>query len=379
MVAKKRNKPATTDRKSSKRKKKGGNKTVFRIDMLPADHGDCLIVTYGTGGKLSRMLIDCGTTGTVDRLQARLRTFKTRIEKFDVFVLTHIDADHIGGSIDFFNEGAGGLSFDDVWFNGWKHLPRKRLSAKQGEIFTTLIEDNELPWNEWMDGKAILVKGRDLPTTMLNGGMKITLLSPTLKKLESLSTVWQKELDKHGFGSDKARKRYYRQFLGGTTPTMSNVEKLAKSKFRPDSSKPNGSSIAFLAEYEGRRVLFSGDAHASVLKTSITQLLSETGEECLRLDAFKLPHHGSRANLSADLVKLLDCQHYLVSTSGAQFKHPDGEAMARVVIHGGEQPTLHFNYRTKYNEFWGTAAAQKKFGYRTEFPPKGKEGITLDL
>ena len=369
----------TASRKTTRRKRSTANKTVFSIDMLPADHGDCLIATYGTGKKLSRILIDCGTTGTVDRLQARLRTLKPRIKKFDLFVLTHIDADHIGGSIDFFNEGAGGLTFEDVWFNGWKHLPRKRLSARQGEIFTTLIEDNRLPWNEWMNGKAILLKGGSLPTTTLNGGMKITLLSPTRKKLESLSSVWQKELDKHGFGDDKARKRYYRQFLAGTTPTMSNVERLANSKFSPDSSKPNGSSIAFLAEYKGKRVLFSGDAHDSVLKSSIAKLLAETGDERLKLDAFKLPHHGSRANVSADVLKMLDCKHYLVSTSGAQFRHPDGEAMARVVVHGGEQPILHFNYRTKYNEFWGKTSAQRKFGHRTKYPAKGKEGITLNL
>ncbi len=379
MAKKKKSTPGATKRKTTTRKKTAAGKTVFSIDMLPADHGDCLIVTYGNGKKLSRILIDCGTSGTADRLQAKLRTLKPSIKDFDLFVLTHVDADHIGGTIDFFNEGAGGLSFEDVWFNGWKHLPRRRLSAKQGEIFTTLIEDNKLPWNKWMNGKAILLKGGDLPVTTLKGGMKITLLSPTLKKLESLSPVWQKELDKHGFGGDKARKRYYRQFLGGTTPTMSNVEKLANSKFGADGSKPNGSSIAFLAEYGGRRVLFAGDAHASVLKSSISKLLDESAEARLKLDAFKLPHHGSRANVSADLVKLLDCEHYLISTSGAYFKHPDGEAMARVVIHGGEQPTLHFNYRTKYNEFWGTAAAQKKFGYRTKFPPKGKEGITVDL
>ena len=120
---------SATRRKAAVRRPSRGN-AIFKIDMLPADHGDCLIVTYGKGRRLSRVLIDCGTTSTVERLQARLRTLRPRIQRFDLFVLTHIDADHIGGSIDFFNEGAAGLSFDDVWFNGWKHLPRRRLSAK---------------------------------------------------------------------------------------------------------------------------------------------------------------------------------------------------------------------------------------------------------
>ena len=73
----------------------------------------------------------------------------------------------------------------------------------------------------------------------------------------------QKELKKHALipGS----RTQYRQFLGGTRPTPENIDKLADARFRGDGSKPNGSSIAFLAEYDGKSALIVGDAPGSKL------------------------------------------------------------------------------------------------------------------
>lgn len=383
-------KKAPASRKRKKRKTSASRRasrgsSLFDIDMVPADHGDCLIVTYGPKSRPSRLLIDCGTESTASRLESRLRRLRPRVRKFDLFVMTHIDADHLGGTIDFFNGGAGGLEFRDIWFNGWKHLPgRQFLSAKQGEVFKALLERDDLPWNESTSGKTIQVKGDDLPTHELDGGMKITLLSPTPERLRALAKDWVKELKKHGLVrggriDQAARRRYYRSFLAGISPTMGNVLKLADSRFKRDGSKPNGSSIAFLAEYGGRRVLFSGDAHAPVLESSIRKLLLKTGEDRLRIDAFKLAHHGSGKNLSKSLLDLLDCKHYLVSTSGDIFKHPDGEALSRVVVYGGDEPVLHFNYNTKYNKFWGRKDAQRKFGFSAKFPKTGQEGLRVSL
>ena len=44
---------------------------MFRIDMLPAGHGDCLWIEYGSKEESKRILIDGGTTGTYKRLKTR--------------------------------------------------------------------------------------------------------------------------------------------------------------------------------------------------------------------------------------------------------------------------------------------------------------------
>ncbi len=69
------------------------------------------------------------------------------------------------------------------------------------------------------------------------------------------------------------------------------------------------------------RLLLAGDAWPGVLETSLATLLGDPAKR-FTLDAFKLPHHGSVANLSPSLLDRLRCGHYLVSTSGALFRHP---------------------------------------------------------
>jgi beta-lactamase superfamily II metal-dependent hydrolase len=120
-----------------------------------------------------------------------------------------------------------------------------------------------------------------------------------------------------------------------------------------DGSVPNGSSIAFVFEYGGRRVLLSGDAHAGVLRDSIRRLLDERGDALLHLDAFKLSHHGSRNNISGALLDLIACDTFLVSTNGDKFNHPDAEAIELIASRaGGSRPQVVFNYRNELTAFW---------------------------
>ena len=57
---------------------------------------------------------------------------------------------------------------------------------------------------------------------------------------------------------------------------------------------------------------------------------SQNGLLPLHVDVLKLPHHGSHANVSLDLLRTLDCARYLFSSNGAHTRHPHPEAIARV-------------------------------------------------
>ena len=57
-----------------------------------------------------------------------------------------------------------GLSFGDLWFNGWRHLS-DLLNAKQGEAFSALIQDRKLPWNQLMNEGDAIVDFRIRQTT----------------------------------------------------------------------------------------------------------------------------------------------------------------------------------------------------------------------
>ena len=218
-----------------------------------------------------------------------------------------------------------------------------------------------------------------LPVKPLPGDLKLTLLSPGVQQLSDLRPKWEQEcfLAKLDPAKPLPPPVIVPPGLEAFGPV--DIGLLARAPFSGDTSEANGSSIAVLAEFEGRRLLLAADAHAQVLLGSIERLIAESGEERLKLDAFKLPHHGSKANLSPALLAKIECPRYLFSTSGAQFKHPDKEAVARAIRLGGQSPELVFNYSSEFDALWDNADWMSRYGYRVRYPTAGTAGMVVEL
>ena len=92
---------------------------------------------------------------------------------------------------------------------------------------------------------------------------------------------------------------------------LPDLEKLLDVPFAQDGAEANGSSIALLAECEGKRCLLTGDAYPGVLMESLERLFAERGPAPLRLDAMKVSHHGSRGNTTWPLLYRVECGRYL--------------------------------------------------------------------
>lgn len=362
---------------------------MIKIEMLPAHHGDCLWIEYGSQSSRRRFLIDGGTAGTYKDLKKRVMQLPEPERRFELLIVTHIDADHIAGVLKLMEEGVPGLEFKDIWFNGWRHLPDSPLESLgpvQGERLTEFLRQPEHPWNESFQKKAVMVGDTGhLPVIKLADGMRLTLMSPSNEKLQLLKPVWKKKVKEAGLdpdtslpGEDLPDTRPSRlERLGATD--LPDIDQLADESFVEDDSEANGSSIAVLAEYGNRSVLLSGDAHPEVLKAGIVRLLTERGQDKFPLDAFKLPHHGSKANINKGLLEKILCSRYLVSTSGAYFKHPDDVAIARVIKYGGEETQLYFNYRSRFNEVWDEATLKQNHDYKAFYPEGNDTSLVVDL
>ena len=162
----------------------------------------------------------------------------------------------------------------------------------------------------------------------------------------------------------------------GTTP---DVAALAASAFKEDTAEANGSSIVLLLEHDGTSALLTGDAFPSVVLAGVTRLLAERDAERLALDAFKVPHHGSRANLSPALLGVLECSRHLFSSNGTNTKHPHPESVARTIEATGAGATLHFNYSTRFNEAWAEDELEEQHGYEALYPDEGATGLAVTL
>ncbi|WP_323097041.1 hypothetical protein [Intrasporangium sp. YIM S08009] len=372
--------------------------TAIHVEVLPARLGDCLLVECPRDqGPTWRMLVDGGPPDTWPLLEARLRRLDPAYGHLDVAVITHVDNDHIGGMLPFLaSDLAAGVG--DFWFNGRTHLPAPKGSSRsidQGEdVVAALLgltpaapgrpadgggvghaHDGARPWNvafgrgpvdAGATGGHVVVTVPDGPT--------ITVLSPTTERLARLADSWSAAVRDALHGTE-------REVGLDTVAPLGDLEQLADQRTVRDASVPNGSSIALLVEHRGASVLLGADAYGTVLASALHALARARGTQTLAVDAVKLPHHGSQANVIAALLAAAPASHYLVSTNGDVFHHPDDAAIARVVLDAPSGPTLWFNYRTPRTERWADPRLIERHGHHVVFPDPAQPdaGVVIDL
>ena len=349
------------------------------IEMLPAGFGDCLLVSCPVGRRVWRMLIDTGPDETYPALRNRLSQLpvaKDGRRHIDLFIVTHIDHDHIGGAKLLMEDKGLALTFGDFWFNA-PRTPRAKGVA-EGQFLATILGASpiNLPWNEAWSGDPVSTPAKRGGVQLGAKNMPVlTLLSPSPGELKDLYKVWAKELE---------RLRLKQRDLPEMTPSTralqtTALEVMAGRKTSADRSVPNGSSIAFLLEHKGVSALFGADAFPGVLCQAIQSVIERRGlTGPLSVDVMKLSHHGSRANTTNDLLKVVKAKHYLCSTDNSYFKHPDEEAMARVILNS-DTPTLWFNYDTPTNRYWDSPGLKSTYRYRANYPARTGEGVTVSL
>jgi len=363
---------------------------VFRIELLPAGIGDSIWIEYGDPAKPRRIVIDGGPAPSYEQgLFARVARLKKDDPKaiIDFFVVSHIDADHIDGAVILLQQAKEmGVQLGEIWFNAWPQIATPgpaTFAPEQGEFLGALIEKAGLrdKWNTRAGGKAIFLSETGPPREIpLEDNARLTLLSPGKTQIDRLRARWISAV--RGVGNTaEALKRLeeraqYRPpvlppvFSGGATPGR-------------DRSAANGSCIAFLLEHDGAACVFAADAFPRVIAASLRRL-SEARNPArpapIRVDAFKLSHHGGLANVSDELVSAVECSRWLVSTEGDDH-HPNRKVAELIAKHA---PGSEFfcNYKTPITEGFADTSASP--AWRTHYPDEGAPagvtgGIVLDL
>lgn len=334
----------------------------------------------GDEGRNKNILIDGGTKNAYETrirprgvadgdLKLAVEAIKAAGEKIDLLILTHVDDDHIGGILQWFEKDDEAVSLvKKVWFNSGKLineyfqaeeadenlLPlrksnRRHTGIKQGVTFEKLIEENRI-WDRR------IIKETDSLEFL---GFKFTFLSPDAEKLSKLLYKWEKEAPT-SFTSKRAND--YNKTL---------LELIETDEFEEDAAVHNGSSIAFLLEDGSKNLLFLGDSHPSCVAASLKKL-GFSKENQLKADLVKVSHHGSKGNTSYELLELIDCDRFVISSNGAVHNLPDKLCLARIII---AKPgcTIYFNYSEKIGEIF-SAKDFEDFHFRAL--PLGKDLLT---
>ncbi len=353
---------------------------AITVELLRGAYGDALWIECARAGRPWRMVVDGGPPQAASALAARLDAVPPGERVIDVVVVSHIDSDHIGGMFPLLVRND--LVIGDVWFNGLPQLPQDHESSTRSvaegedlvELLTGVTSGNPLPWNRVVGGRALMTDGdrafRELP---LLDGPRITLLSPTPRRLRALRRMWKRAMTCVHRGESEE--------VGPITPLepLADLHAVAAADTANDTSIPNGSSIAFLLEHRGASCLLAADAFPSVLEGALWALVNARGGRPLSVDAVKLPHHGSEKNVGRRLMTLVSTKHFLISTNGERFGHPDDVSLARAVTGGGRGTTLWFNYGpTAKTSRWADPDMSARYGFITRFA-ESADGTRLEL
>ena len=315
---------------------------MVNIKLLKALNGDSIILSYGAE-KIYHMLIDGGQGRLCFRQLCNfVDSIKKEKNKINVVVLTHIDSDHIDGILHLYSKDEFDFSvIEQMWFNFgellWSALGvegkgknvtlyrhNSQISWKQGESLESILQNTEIR-------RECFVKALD---TFIVGDAKITILSPNVKTLRELVLT----------GGDE--KRQVTQIASVYDYDKSILE-LNELKFEGKVSLTNKSSIAFLFEYKEIKLLFLGDADSETLISSLMEL-GYSKQNKLKVDFCKIAHHASKHNTSNELIQLLDCSNYILSTQQTAQGRPSKECLSRIICNSTSPVKFYCNYNCKH-------------------------------
>ena len=290
----------------------------MEFQALNALQGDAFIIREGN----TSILIDAGMPSTYGQIEQWLEEYS-----LSAAFVTHVDYDHLGGMFNWFTDPDSDVSLCDFYMNhpeipteyqgeevGFKHgHSLKELLARKGQCFQELTTGQQLTYGE----------------------LNILTLAPDETIIEALYQNWESNI----FFDDGVLKYKKNQTQFGDII--------------------NKSSLILLISCNDKKILMLGDSHSGCALLSL-QKNNYSIQNPLLLDLVKVSHHGSKHNTSEELLSLIECSNYFISTNGGRYDHPDAETILLLQNRAAELNTL-FNVYLNYD-------IESEIRHRCDFP-----------
>jgi beta-lactamase superfamily II metal-dependent hydrolase len=370
----------------------------LQLEFLPAQEGDAVWIRWADDGQRRQILVDMGQGITGRRIRERVQDLAVADRHFELLVITHVDADHIGGAITGLVDAdpLDGWTFADTWFNGWHHLSGlaaptddtvQAQGPAQGEVLMKWLGGRS--WNQAFGRKPV---ERTAPLqSVVIGSVSLTVIGPPRNRLQQFKTTWAEDvnaaIEKARLPESDRRDPTTAEAQGRRTkprpPTIGDaaaLDALADRNRAEDSAPANGTSICLVLEWTEQRVLLTGDAWPTDVRDGLQAFATERAlEPPLEFSLVKLAHHGSQNNVSDALLEVITCRDWVVSTNGSKYYHPDAPAIARLLrTRRRPRPRLHFNVPSEFNQWWASPPVGQPVDWTAEFDYSSTTGTKTE-
>lgn len=323
----------------------------YEIDFLDVEtdsSGDAISVRYEVNGNTSIHVVDGGYQVTGDAIVKHLQTHYAGATRVDHVVVTHCDRDHTGGLRTVLEQMEVGI----LWMlRPWEYtdllLPyfptyssADRLRSRLRNIYPNLVALEEIALE------------RGIPIEAPFQGSVIgafTVLAPSFNRYLDLIIASEKTPESEArVGAVVATESLGERLMEALRKAVQYVQaQWGVEQFSNEpTSAENEMSIVQFGNLAGQKILLTGDAGIGAL-TEAADYAPFAGISLPGIDRFQVPHHGSRRNVSTEVLdrwlgETLDTMPVegqekfiaIVSSAKADEDHPR-KAVERAMIHRG--------------------------------------------
>ena len=323
---------------------------MIKMKLLKAKKGDCIIIEFGDQKMIHRIIIDSGDSRKCNTpLGNYIKEVKKENQIIDLMVLTHYDDDHINGFLALLeNSIIDSALVKKVWMNYGTELSKTVKSTDVLKFTVTeknckTTADRGKDFYNYLNEKGIELKSVTYSNQELSvEGARFIILSPSLKQIKRMLRE-VKKIDDRVIPFDNEESIL--KTAGSNKDFDDSIDTVLSQPFNEDNRVANCSSIAFIFEYNNHRILFLGDSAPSQIVTALEER-GYSNSNKLKLDYCKLSHHGSNYNTSDELIKLLDCQNYIICSNWSGDR-PGKQCLSRVVVNNDKKTNFFCNYPHK--------------------------------
>lgn len=377
---------------------------MLSIKLFPAKYGDCIVVSVGKENQYN-LLIDGGFALTYkNHLKSEIQRIKERRQKIDLIVCTHMDNDHISGLVQVLKDTDSGY-IKNIWYNGFLQIVNSKFYSQEDNTYTdrdnklleTIISqgtvsdaEQEVGINEGMS-LGVLIEEKNIPLNTITGGQAIcseliesrneilpnlfvTVLGPSKSNIIEVEDYWKKDMVSRNymfrvsnkiklteaFEYQLERIKYIYASERYKISENEDLEKYIGDLTEMDESIVNRSSISFILEHDNKKYLFLGDA---VIDEAVLRNIENVVGFKYRFSAIKLPHHGSRYNITHDFIQRYTADEYYCLTNSKKYEHPDLEVLAAIICKDSLFKRLVFNYPIDKAHFLDKKEWKEKYNY----------------
>ncbi len=330
----------------------------FEVDFLNVGNGksgDAIPIRYSIDNNTRIHVVDGGFQETGDTLVEHINKYYNSPTQIDSVVVTHPDGDHAGGLRSLFDN----FEIEELWMlRPWMYADElidrfsrftsvDNLKKRFKELYPNitkleeLAEENNVPIYEPFQGNQI---------------GNFVVLAPSKNRYLDLLVESEK--------TPEATKAEQESLLKAAGQLIEKAIEFIRSAWgeevfpEEDTSPENNMSVVQYANLCGEKILLTGDAGRATLSEAI-EYAPTAGLILPGIDRIQVPHHGSRHNVSTELLnellgpKLDTLQENfssIISAAKEDKNHPR-KAVVRAFIHRGGKviTTEGTNIRTGHN------------------------------